>query len=376
MLASKINQSAVVGEILVGVLIGPSILGLITYTDFIKNIAHLGAIILLFVIGLEFQLKDIIKLKYAVIAFVGIVVPWFGGYFLANLFGFNLASAVFVGAALTATSIAITANVLKELGKLQTEAARAIISAAVLDDILALLALSISGHIALGTFSYIPIIVIFLKAIIFLLAGFFIGYIFLGKFIIKIDNAKIVRKYDEFVFIFAIMLAFLYAFAAELIGLSAIVGSFIAGVSLSSGIADLKHSKNYKDGAEYLHIIFASIFFISLGILADFNVLTFNTCWFLIALTIVAIFTKVIGCGLTAKIEGMNTQDSLIVGFGMSPRGEVAMVIALIGLTQGIIKQEIYVSLVLMSLLTTIITPIILRNWLYKKQIDLQPCVQ
>ena len=115
LLASRINQSAVVGEILIGLIVGPSVLGLITYTDFVAGIAHLGAVILLFVIGLEFEIKEIFKIKYGFIALLGVIVPWIGGYWLSLLFGYDSASAIFIGTALTATSIAITANVLKEL---------------------------------------------------------------------------------------------------------------------------------------------------------------------------------------------------------------------------------------------------------------------
>ena len=127
-------------------------------------------------------------------------------------------------------------------------------------------------------------------------------------------------------------------------------------------------SKSYKEGAEYLHIIFASIFFISLGILADFHAITSGVVWFLIVLTIVAVLTKLIGCYIPAKLQGMSHKNALIVGFGMAPRGEVAMIVALIGLNQKIIGQEIYVSLVMMSLLTTIITPIVLKNWIYRSE--------
>ncbi len=365
LLASKINQSAVIGEILVGLLIGPSLLGLITYTDFVKSVAQLGAIILLFVVGLEFKLKDIINLKYAVIASIGVIVPWIGGFYLTRLFGYSFGSAVFVGTALTATSIAITANVLKEMGKLQTDAAKAIIGAAVIDDVLSLLALSISEQIVTGSFSLATTSVIIIKAIAFLAIGAYIGNKFLSKLIERIDRTHIANKFPEFVFIFAMMIAFFYAMAAELIQLSAIVGAFIAGVALEGAI--VKHGKDYREGAEYLHIIFASIFFVSLGILADFHALTSSVIWFLIALSIVAVLTKFIGCYLPAKLQGMSHKDASIVGFGMSPRGEVAMIIALIGLNSGLIKQDIYVALVLMSLLTTIITPIALRNWFYKK---------
>ena len=161
------------------------------------------------------------------------------------------------------------------------------------------------------------------------------------------------------------MIAFFYAMSAELINLSAIVGSFIAGVSLESAV--IRQGKDYREGAEYFHIIFASIFFVSLGILADFHALTGNVLWFLLALTVVAILTKVVGCYIPAKLQGMSHKDASIVGFGMSPRGEVAMIVALIGLNSGIIKQDIYVSLVFMSLLTTMFTPFVLKNWFYKK---------
>ncbi|MBI2523545.1 cation:proton antiporter, partial [Candidatus Woesearchaeota archaeon] len=171
LLASKINQSAVIGEILVGLLIGPSLLGLITYTDFVRSVAHLGAVILLFVIGLEFKLKDIFNFKYSVIALVGVIIPWVGGFYTAKLFGYEFGSAVFVGTALTATSIAITANVLREMGKLQTDAAKAIIGAAVIDDVLSLLALSVSEQMVAGTLSLTGTSLVVFNALAFLVIG-------------------------------------------------------------------------------------------------------------------------------------------------------------------------------------------------------------
>ncbi len=363
LLASRINQSAVIGEILVGLLVGPSILGLITYTDFVSSIAHLGAVVLLFVVGLEFRLKDLINIKYGIIALFGVVVPWIAGYYTAGLFGFGFGSSVFVATAMTATSIAITANVLKEMGKLQTEAAKAIIGAAVIDDVLGLLALSISGQLVSGTLSYAPVALTVLKAGAFLVLGSYIGHNILSRLIVRIDDSKIARKYPEFVFIFAMMSAFLYGMVAEAIGLSAIVGSFIAGISLEG--VDLRFSKHYKEGADYLRIIFGSVFFVSLGVLADIKALTPDVIAFMTVLTAVAVLTKVIGCGIPARLQRMSMKDSLIIGFGMVPRGEVAMIIALIGLNQGVFGQDIYVSLVLMSLLTTLMAPLALRNWLY-----------
>jgi len=364
LIASRINQSAVIGLILVGIVVGPSVLGWITYTDFVAGLAHLGAVILLFVIGLEFNLKDILSARNGIIAGVGVIIPWIGGYWLALLFGYDMPSAIFIGTALTATSIAITANVLKELGKLQTEAAKAIIGAAVIDDVLSLLALAISTDVVSGTVSAGSIGIVALKAVAFIVIAGAFGLLVVSRFMERLDKTPFAEKYPEFIFIFAMMMAFLYAMLAELVGLSAIVGAFIAGVSFEG--VRLYRSKSLKEGAEYLQIIFASIFFVSLGILADFHALTPEVVVFLIALTTIAIITKVVGCGIPAKLSGLCTKDALIVGFGMAPRGEVAMIIALIGLETGIIGQEVYVTLVLMSLLTTLITPIVYRNWFYR----------
>lgn len=364
LIAYRINQSAVVGIILAGIVVGPSLLGLVTYTDFVSSLGHLGAVVLLFTIGLHFNIKEIINLKYFIIAFFGIVVPWVAGYYLAVLFGFDFGAAVFVGIALTATSIAITANVLKEMGKLQTKAAKAIIGAAIIDDVLSLLALSISGGIVSGDLSLTSILITIVKAIGFLVLGGFLGSMLLTRLMVKLDNTRFCDKYPEVIFIFAIMIAFLYSLLAELFGLSAIIGSFLAGVALTR--VKLRHEVAFREGAEHLQIIFASIFFISLGILLDFHVITLNFIWFVLALTAVALLTKFLGCGIPARLLGIGTRDSLIIGTGMVPRGEVAMIVALIGLNQNLIAPDMYAALVLMSLLTTVIPPLVLRNWLFK----------
>jgi len=366
LIAYRINQSAVVGIILAGIIVGPSLLGLVTYTEFVSSLGHLGAVVLLFTIGLHFNIKEIVNIKYFIIAFVGIVIPWIAGFYLAKIFSFDFGASIFVGTALAATSIAITANVLKEMGKLQTKAAKAIIGAAIMDDILILLVLSMSGGIVSGVLSIPSILITISKAIGFLVIGIFLGSIVVSRITIRLDNTKFCDRYPEAIFIFAIMIAFLYSLIAELVGLSAIIGSFLAGVALTR--VRLKHEEAFREGAEHLQIIFASIFFISLGILLDIRVITLDLVWFILVLTIVALLTKFIGCGVPAKFQGLGTRDSLIVGVGMIPRGEVAMIVALIGLNQNIIMQNTYVALVLMSLLTTVIPPLILRNWLFKEK--------
>jgi Kef-type K+ transport system membrane component KefB len=365
LIAYRINQSAVVGIILAGIIVGPSLLGLVTYTDFVSTLAHLGAVVLLFTIGLEFNIKDIAKIRYFVIALFGIIVPALGGFFLASLFDFDFKASIFIGTALTATSIAITANVLREIGKLQTETAKAIIGAAVIDDVLALLALSVSEGLVSEELSAVSLLITTVKAIGFITIGVLVGKILLGRLIVRLDKTKIAEKYPESIFIFAIMIAFLYAMAAEFVGLSAIVGSFLAGASFAG--VKLIRGEIFREGAEHLQIIFAAVFFVSLGVIMDLHVVTLNLLWFVLALSAVAILTKLIGCGLPAVMQRMSFRDSLIIGTGMVPRGEVAMIVALIGLNQNLINQGTYSALILMSLLTTIIPPLILRNWLYKR---------
>ncbi len=358
-LAAWIQQSAVVGAILVGILIGPSGLGWITYTTFVANLAHLGAVILLFVVGLEFKLRDITEWRYFWISMGGVVVPWLAGWSLALLFGFPDKAAVLIGTALTATSIAITANVLRELGQLHSGPARAIIGAAVMDDVLSLVALSLTEQIVNGTVSWPAIGWLCFKVSAFLLVGGTLGQRLFIPFISRVDASVMARNYPEFIFVLAMAIAFFYALIAELVGLSAIIGAFLAGVALE-GIA-LRNSRHFRDGADDLRVIFAAVFFISLGILADIRQLTWMTAGFLLALTIIALLSKWLGCGLIARLQGDSWRNALTVGVGMAPRGEVAMIVALLGLQQGAIGQPTYLSLVFMSLLTTLITPPLLR---------------
>lgn len=359
LLSSRINQSAVVGVIIVGIAIGPSLFHLIEYSVAIKMLAHLGAIMLLFSIGLEFRIRDIYRMKYMLIGLIGIILPWIAGYFLGYLFGYGFKESMLIGVALTATSIAITAKVLEEMKKLNTTAAKAIIGAAVIDDVLGLLALSVTIQSTTGDIEVVEILTIAIKATVFLIAGIFAAP-HLKKLFLKVDEKKFAKNFPDFLFIMSIMFCFLYASIAEVIGLSAIVGAFLSGAVLEG--VKFKNSKDLKEGAEYLHVIFGAIFFISLGILANLRELTIDILPFFAVLLIVAILTKVVGCGVASKIVGYNKTESLIIGFGMSPRGEVAMIVALIGLTSKIIRQDIYVSIVLMSLMTTIITPIVIRK--------------
>ena len=362
--ASRINQSAVVGEILVGVLVGPSVLGLITYTDFVASIAHLGAVFLLFTIGFEFRIRDILNLRYGVIAAVGVIIPWLGGYLTMVALGFPTAPALFMGTALTATSIAITANVLRELGRLDTPAAKAIVGAAVIDDVLALLALGVTTDMIQGSISLPALAMSLASAVVFIGLGLLTGVKMVAPLLTWLDERPLARQYPEFVFITALAIAFLYAMIAEAIGLSAIVGAFIAGVSFRE--VTVYHSRDPREGAEYLQVVFAAIFFVSLGIIIDVHALTPAIGTLVAVLTLVAIVTKVVGCGVPARILGYSWHDAAVIGFGMAPRGEVAMVVALLGLNSGVIGQDIFVTVIVLSLITTVITPIVFQNWLLR----------
>jgi Kef-type K+ transport system membrane component KefB len=364
LLASRLRQPSVVGQIILGVIIGPSVLNWLDYSTFVSNIAQLGATILLFVVGLEFKLHQLVKARYALIGLFGVIAPWTGGYFLAVAFDFEPSRAMIIGVALTATSIAITADVFRELGKLESAVAQAIIGAAVIDDVLALLALAVATQVGSGAFEVAPLLITLLKAVVFLGAGAFVGARYVTKVVYRLDESALTKRYPEVVFVFAMMMAFLYSILAEYMGLSAVIGAFLAGVSLEG--VNLRFGRSFHQGSDFLRIVFGALFFVSLGILVDVTTFTAELLVFCVSLTAVAVVTKLIGCGLPALLSGMNVRDSLTVGIGMAPRGEIAMVIAVIALEAGIIAQPSYVALVVMSLLTTIIVPLALRNWIFR----------
>jgi len=363
LLAIALRLPAVVGEILMGLTVGPSLLGWITYTDFVSGIAQLGAIVLLFVVGLQFRLREILTLENALIALVGVIISCISAYWLAIAFGFDSQRAFLIGIALSATSIAITADILRELDKLQTDTAKVIIGAAVLGNVIALLALSYIRQAALEEISLLQGGGLVSKGLLFFAVGAVLGRRVLVPGIKLLDQTRIAHRYPQFVFIFAMLIAFAYAMIAERSGLSPILGAFVAGIALE-GI-DLRTSRRFTEGADYLRILFGAVFFVSLGVLADLRAFTLNELTFMVALTVTAIFSKLLGSGLPALWLGKPLNEARVIGMGLVPRGEVAMVIALIALNDGYIQQPAFVSLILASLLTMIIAPLALKKWLY-----------
>lgn len=359
LIAVRFGQSAVIGEIIIGIFIGPSILGLVHYTEVIKILAELGAIFLLFVVGLHCRFKDIYTKKNAVIAVFGVIIPFILGFFVTRLFGYTSLHALFIGTALTATSVAITVNVLKEMGKLDADFAKAIIGAAVIDDVLSLLMLSITTGVVKGSVSAGGIILVIVLAAAFLIGATYLGR-YLSKIMVKMQLWSFKHEMPQLIVIFAMAIAFGYSAVAESIGLSAIIGAFIAGISLENvGFPELA---KYKEGASYFEMLFSAIFFVSIGVLFNIHETGFSVFgWFLLALLFVAIISKIIGCYVPAVIMGIKAKSALVVGIGMVPRGEVAMIIALFGLNAGIIQQDLYGVIILVALFTTIFVPYFLK---------------
>jgi Kef-type K+ transport system membrane component KefB len=355
LVSRRFKQPVSIGIIIAGIFIGPSVLGWVSYNDSIGILAQIGAIVLLFLVGLECDFKEIYTKKAFLVGSVGVVLPFIGGFIVSIIFGFDLITSLFVSAALTATSIGITAAVLKEMGKINTETAKLILGAAVIDDVLGLIVLSVVKAVPTGL--GIDILFTIIKAIAFIAFAIIVGEKFVPRMVDRFD----LRARDaKITFMLAMGIAFGYAFIAEWIGLSAVVGAFVAGISLSRSL----NVRLFQSGAEYLEAIFTSIFFVSLGIIVNVNAL-FTSTFLIIVLVIVAIATKIIGCGYVAKKLGYSKKDSLIVGVGMVPRGEIALIIGLYGLLAGIITQEIYSALVFMAFITTLLTPPLLKM-LYK----------
>jgi Kef-type K+ transport system membrane component KefB len=369
-LFARFGQPKIIGQILLGIVIGPSVIGLINVNqsdpaDIVVSLANLGAIILLFMIGLECKIKEIYTKRAVVIALGGVLLPWAAGFAIAELMLpvpppplDKFAQSVFVGAALVATSVAITAAVLREMGVLGSTVAKTILGAAVVDDVLGMIVLAISSGIAKGGgIEFIDLVLVIIAAVAFVAIGAFVGSRYLMRVAEHIEKKGIQHNLPESGFLFILSMMFLYSVIAETIGISAIVGAFVAGTSL----AGCEFSSKFMERTAVLEWVFAPVFFLSLGILVNIR-LPLELWVFAIALTVVAFLTKLVGCGLPARYSGMSKKDAIVVGVGMSPRMEVAMIIALYALSVQIISHDVYSIIVLMGLLTAVFTPYLLKK--------------
>lgn len=361
-ISRKLKMPEVLGSLVAGVILGPVVLNFVHYDNDIKLLSNLGVIMLMFLAGLETNIEEFKKagLSSLIIAIAGIIFPLALGTFSAYLFFNNFWSNIFIGVILTATSVSITVETLKELGKLNTTAGINILGAAVIDDILGLVLISIvlamaqsstSSAAASGTLS---ILYVFIKIALFCLLSI-IGLIYVPKFENKfITHIKPNREFLTF----SIALTILIAYIAELLGISAITGAYICGLILSP----LTHKEYLERNVKAISSGFLSlIFFASVGLEANLKGVNLKVFYITLVMFIIAVAGKLIGCSGAARLVKLSKSEALQIGTGMISRGEVAIITSNIGLQKGIISEEIFLPTLIVVILTTIITPILLK---------------
>ena len=353
-LAERIGQPAVIGELLAGVLLGPSVIGFVDPTlPSLHLLAEIGVVLLLFGIGLETDLKKLLSVGGAAftVAVVGVLLPFALGYFVSRALGLDLLPAIVAGASLTATSVGITARVLADLGRLQSVEGQIVLGAAVIDDVIGLVILAIVTDLVAGNAPSV-LGVVKTTAIAF---GFLAAAVIVGRFVVPPVFALIARTGKEHTLAtMALALAFLLAVLAANVGSALIVGAFAAGLVL----APTEHVHAIERGVVRLANVFVPIFFVAVGAAVD--VRTLGTSEVLIvglALTAVAIIGKFVAGFAPVWVHAHKT----LIGVGMIPRGEVGLIFAQTGLTAGVLNGGEYSALMLMVLVTTFLAPPLLR---------------
>lgn len=359
LVTKKMQLPQVVGALCAGVILGPSMLNIVQETEFISKLSELGVIVLMFTAGLETDVKELKKSGKAsfIIALIGVLVPLGGGFLIAK--AFNIGSGdnitlqhVFIGIILTATSVSITVETLKELGKLSTRAGNAILGAAIIDDILGIIALTLVTSLADTS---VKIYVVLLKILGFFVVA--IGCTVLYHIIFtkwRNHDKKDLRRHVIISFVFCLLMAYM----AEMFGVADITGAFVAGLAISSQ-KDVKYVSNRFETMSYL--ILSPVFFASIGLSMNDIHMGGKMIGFTICLLIVAILTKVIGCGLGAKVCGYTNRESLQIAVGMISRGEVALIVAAKGQKLGIMENDVFAPIIIIVVATTILTPIFLK---------------
>lgn len=360
-LANKVHIPQVVGEIIAGFLIGPNLLGLVAKSDLITYMSELGVIMLMFIAGLETDLKEI-KRSGAVSLFVaamGVLFPLVLGFLLYSCFyGFSpigskgFIEGVFIGTIITATSVGITVEVLRELGRLKGKVGTVILSAAIIDDVIGIVLLTFVS--SMSDTSVKPLTVLWKTALFFI---FCIGAGYLIYRLFRFLDAKYPHRRRVPIFSFAFCLFLAYV-AEHFFGIADITGAYVAGV-IFCNIKDADYIARRVDISSYM--IFGPIFFAGIGIKMslrgiDTSVLLFSACFVLVAL-----LGKILGCGLAARLSGFKGKDSLRVGVGMMARGEVALIVAQKGLAAGVISEKFFTGVILLIIVSSVITPILLR---------------
>lgn len=362
LLARKIKLPQVVGQIIAGLLIGPCVLGWVTNTEYIKIFAEVGVVLIMFSAGLETNLKTLIKTGpiAILIACMGVAVPLVLGTIVTMAFyGWaavgtpEFYKAVFIGVIMTATSVSITVQTLKEMGKLKTELGTTIVSAAIIDDVIGIVVLTIVLGMVKGDGSGVGSIL--LKTVLFFVLACGIGFL-LYKLFSFLDKRYPHRRR---VVILSIALCFALAYIAEeIFGIAEITGAFVAGVILCN-IQDSEYVDRRVGISSYL--FFGPIFFASIGLKTDIKNFSLSLLAFAAAFVAVALISKIVGCGLAAKVTKHTWKESLICGIGMMTRGEVALIIAQKGLDIGLLTAEEFAPVILLIIFSSILTPVFLK---------------
>jgi Kef-type K+ transport system membrane component KefB len=370
----RIKMPIVLGELLAGIIVGPFALGslpffdgkpLVVLDETVLHIGGLSAVVILFIAGLEITPREFVKGGAAsfTVGGLGLVMPFFVGYFVFVLFGLNSLESMLVATALTATSIAISIQVLTELGKMQSREAKLILGAAIVDDILAIAVLSVvttmvqTGNTAPDIGSIISLI----SKILILFAVLLAGAVFVVPRILHVEKLWKSKGSIE-----GITTASFFGAAAisAFVGLSPIVGAFAVGMAVSS----TKIIKRVEEYVDKLEIIFAPLFFAIIGAQVDLRGVNINVLVLSGVIVTVAIVTKLVGCGIPSLIFLKDKTKSMRVGIGMISRGEVGLIVAGVGVTSGVLSTDIYTAVIIMVAATTVVSPIWLRKS-YKKQI-------
>ncbi len=360
-LARKLKAPQVVGEIIAGLLIGPSVLGLVDQSTFLSQMAEIGVILLMFSAGLETNLHDLIKTgaKATLIACAGVFVPLIGGFFLYRTFygpagvgTQEFYAALFVGVILTATSVSITVQALREMGKLKGYVGTTILSAAIIDDVIGIIVLTVVIGLKDG------------GADVGMVAGktalFFVFSIGMGFIIYQIFKAIDARHpHTRRIPIMGLALCLAMSYVAEkYFGIADITGAYVAGIILCN-VRDSEYIAEKMDINSYM--LFGPIFFASIGLKTDISEVNLSIIWFSLAFVAVGLICKIVGCGLMAKLCKFTWADSLKIGVGMMTRGEVALITSQKGLSVGLLSPVYFTAVILLIIFSSILTPIILK---------------
>ena len=349
----RVHLPAVLGEILAGVAIGPYALGWIHPSDTIESIAEVGAIFVLFNAGLETSPGDLVRVGRTalLVALAGILAPFVLGFGYMKLIGDATTEAIFVGAAMVATSVGITARVLGDLNVLSSQLAKVILGAAVFDDILGMVILAVVAGMASGGVDWLRMGILLGEAVAFALFMIFVA----PRIVRKVQTGLEHLSTRNAPLIFSLVVCLLLSWLSSKIGMAAIIGAFFAGLLF----ADFAPGWELLPRAHAINEFLAPFFFFSIGAKLDVRLFTGSVLETALAISALAILSKVVGCGLPMMKKGWHS--FLAVGVGMMPRGEVALIVALAGLSARIVTQQTYAIVVFMTAVTTILAPPVLR---------------